>query len=627
MKRLLLPIALAALACSEDPSQLMVHVQADSIVAAAGGRLQIEVFGGADPSAPLSPVATEVVDPAEYPYVLAIAPRNDDASRHWRVEATLTSSLGTLTRTATGTFAEGETKRLDLLLEADCVGVSCDAETTCFTGVCDDDRIDVASLPPWEGPLDGVLDAGTPSTPDGGVDDAGPLEDSGPPEDSGPVEDDAGPFDAGALDAATDDAGMDGGVDAGPPGDAGACGMSCTPEPCFSGTVVCDVEGVRCERDTFRDEGACGAGVCDPNGFCELETFSARNPRPSGDGIFAEYLDLSGTRLVVGNPRASVAGSSNVGRVTVWRQAVDTWALEATLTPPVAPLEDDLFGAGVSIDGDRLVTHFRGGYAVYAREATDWVLDHYEPADGDVLGNDLALDGDYFIASSADGARIFEHDGTDWVEKPITGECSLVRAVDLSGNLAALGCNGSDTVQIYGRTGVSETWTFRAELDASWIDFGFSVDLDENAGSPRLLVGALGFLSASRTDGRAFYYEMGASPSVWRPRGVLIHRDHDIDDSNRFGYDVAILDDGRLAVSAAEGFWGVGAGAPWPGVVYVFDRDAFGDWVEVLRFTSARRVDGERFGERISASGDLLAATANDGDEPPGAFYVFDLDP
>mgnify|MGYP002176941051 CR=1 FL=1 len=212
-----------------------------------------------------------------------------------------------------------------------------------------------------------------------------------------------------------------------------------------------------------------------------------------------------------------------------------------------------------------------------------------------------------------------------WMEVTPSSETCDPVDVAVSGELIAVSCFG-ETVQIYSRSAAG-TWNFRTEFDAGWIDFGYSLDLQDGS-PPKLLVGALGFLGATGTDGCAFYYEFGATPSSWNLRATLVPRDHRIDDGNRFALDVEILEDGRLAVGAPTDFWGSGDGAPIAGAAYVFAPDAFGTWVETLRFTSSIRVNGERFGDVLAGAGDRLIVGSGDvtGGNVNGAFYAFDTD-
>lgn len=118
-----------------------------------------------------------------------------------------------LTRTVQTQFEPGEVRRLDLRLLARCLSPACASETCEGCGV---ESIPPQSLPRWPDPPPDAAtrDAGR----DGGPTDAS-TPDAGPDAsfDAGPV--DAGPVDAGSVDAGPVDGGsVDGGpVDGGPP--------------------------------------------------------------------------------------------------------------------------------------------------------------------------------------------------------------------------------------------------------------------------------------------------------------------------------------------------------------------------------------------------------------------------
>ena len=84
-----------------------------------------------------------------------------------------------------------------------------------------------------------------------------------------------------------------------------------------------------------------------------IQTIMPGNPAQSGLR-FGASLSLSGTTLAVGCPGDASAGPE-AGAVVVYRLGNDsTWELESTVRAADAAAED-LFGAAVSADGDRLV--------------------------------------------------------------------------------------------------------------------------------------------------------------------------------------------------------------------------------------------------------------------------------
>jgi hypothetical protein len=133
----------------------------------------------------------------DWPHSLTILPFDDTDGA---ITVTVTGSRDgafQVRRVVSGlAFERGATRRVEVLLTDDCVGVQCEVGVDCVRGICVGD-------PPLE---DGGVDAGM----DGGM-----IADGGT--DAGMANDDAG-MDAGMMDGGTD-AGMvmtDGGRDAGP---------------------------------------------------------------------------------------------------------------------------------------------------------------------------------------------------------------------------------------------------------------------------------------------------------------------------------------------------------------------------------------------------------------------------
>ena len=159
MKRLLLSsLTLFVAACgADDPTQVMVRIRADSTVAAAEGTLTITITDndGSDRE-----IVLTVGDDGDYPFVLALAPRANDAAREWGVEIELESPTLTLTHRANGVYDEGRVAVYDVLLTAQCANVDCSEDMTCVGGACRSARVDPSELPDYDEPGVGIVDAG-----------------------------------------------------------------------------------------------------------------------------------------------------------------------------------------------------------------------------------------------------------------------------------------------------------------------------------------------------------------------------------------------------------------------------------------------------------------------------------
>ena len=203
---------------------------------------------GADPESP------------EWPIRIVLTPKSDDARRVFELSATALDLVGAQVaqaRVMTG-YVQHQIRYVKLVLEDDCIGVSCDELDTCKVGGCTPAFVEPTDLPLLPGREDaGVVDA---------------SDDAAPPVDTGV---DAGP-DAGS------DAGMDSGVDSGPPEDPctrvdhGGCDplVVCqtidgvpTCGQCPNGYVDVNGNGSRCEdidECKLADKGGCATqhGTC-----------------------------------------------------------------------------------------------------------------------------------------------------------------------------------------------------------------------------------------------------------------------------------------------------------------------------------------------------------------------------
>jgi hypothetical protein len=134
----------------------------------------------------------------------------------------------------------------------------------------------------------------------------------------------------------------------------------------------------------------------------------------------------------------------------------------------------------------------------------------------------------------------------------------------------------------------------------SW--FGFSVALDGD----RLLVGA----PVEATHGAAYIYERNATGD-WEEVSRLTASN--FNERYHFGSEVALLGDVALITS-----W-VGPGTISDGLVYVFQRAATGEWIEVDRLRPAE--SHPSFGNSLAlVEGQLLVGA---GVNAPGAVHIF----
>jgi hypothetical protein len=179
------PLAAFALAwllcaCSSqggEPTQVLVVIDAESGVRRDAATMHILVQSGAEAvyDRTLAAAEGEIV----LPYVLALVPKDGDASRRFQVAATVHDADEEFVAQVRATSGYVENRRvvLWLMLEDSCKRVSCEADQTCHNGVCDSAAVDPETLDA----LDDVdLPDSTPITPGVPEQDAG--SDAAPPD-------------------------------------------------------------------------------------------------------------------------------------------------------------------------------------------------------------------------------------------------------------------------------------------------------------------------------------------------------------------------------------------------------------------------------------------------------------
>ncbi|HJL14821.1 MAG TPA: lamin tail domain-containing protein [Sandaracinaceae bacterium LLY-WYZ-13_1] len=125
-----------------------------------------------------------------FPHSLTLVPSDEGDTDVTLSVSGLREGEVVVRRVVRSAFQRGSTRRIEVILSRQCLGVICPDGVDCVAGRCEE--------PP---PLDGGVDAGM----DGGTLDAGPGVDAGPGEDAGPAED-------AGTDAGTEpDAGTDAG--------------------------------------------------------------------------------------------------------------------------------------------------------------------------------------------------------------------------------------------------------------------------------------------------------------------------------------------------------------------------------------------------------------------------------
>lgn len=347
--------------------------------------------------------------------------------------------------------------------------------------------------------------------------------------------------------------------------------------------------------------------------LAERQRFAAAETRRS-DG-FGDKLAVSGSRLLVGAPRAGDAGSAYT-----FRFDGGEWQQEATLVPGGAEGSAQ-FGDALALDGDRAVVGAsgdggRGAVYVFDRVDGGWAqtarLTPADPADDQYFGGAVALSGDrLLVGASGDAARrdgpggytaegaayVFELAGGAWAQTaklappPSMAASGLGWAVALDGGLAVVGGHrdrGVGAVAVYerGGGGWSPAAVLRPADGARFAQFGASLSLSGD----RLAVGASG--DGPAREGAVYVYDRAGG--AWAEAARLT----DVGGPAEVGFGHALaLDGDRLLV-------GIPAliSQEFRGAVALFARGADG-WARVDRRVSSDATPLDNFGQSVALSG------------------------
>jgi hypothetical protein len=330
---------------------------------------------------------------------------------------------------------------------------------------------------------------------------------------------------------------------------------------------------------------------------------------------------------VDGDQTDNTAGNS--GAVYVFRRTGANWAQEAYLKASNPDLNDQ-FGGSIALSGDTLAVgaEYEGGNAtgvngdqtdnsasrsgavyVFRRSGSTWAQEAYLKASNtdadDQFGASVALSGD----SLAVGAFFEDSNATG-----VNG--------DQAGNTAS----DSGAAYVFRRNG--STWAQEAYLKASNTDandqFGISVALSGDTvavGAPFENSNATG-VNGDQADNTAGFsgavYVFERAGTIWTQEAYL--KASNTDDIDLFGSSITLSVD-TLAVGApfedsnATGVGGVQTDntASECGAVYVFRRSPT-TWSQEAYLKASNADAGDRFGNAIGLSGDVLAVGANTED-------------
>ncbi|MCH8253638.1 MAG: FG-GAP repeat protein, partial [Planctomycetes bacterium] len=315
---------------------------------------------------------------------------------------------------------------------------------------------------------------------------------------------------------------------------------------------------------------------------------------------FGRSVSVSGTVAVVGSWQDDDAGSAS-GSAYVYRLNGGTWVEEQKLTAS-DPDSGDGFGYSVSISGDvALIGSISdedaginsGSAYVYRFDGSTWVEEQkLTPSDADAndwFGISLSISGDVAVV----GAR-FDDDACP--ENPL---CE-------SGSAYVYRFNG-------------RTWVEEQKLTASDATQGDGFGRGVSVSGDVAVVGAYLDDDAGGNSGSAYVYRFDGS--AWIEEQKLTASDGAA--SDLFGISVSVS--GDVAVIGAV--FDDDAGS-WSGSAYVY-RFNGSAWVEEQKLTASDAAAGDRYGNSVSISGNVVVVGSHNDDGAgfdSGSAYLYRFD-
>jgi len=256
------------------------------------------------------------------------------------------------------------------------------------------------------------------------------------------------------------------------------------------------------------------------------------------------------------------------------------------------------------------------------------------------LGGVKDVDGDTYIlaetsAGSDEDTLYFytggELTGTISTTNGITGDGENIRAVNAPKAALASYASHSETsnsaLSIAGLSTYTEVGKFTGSQSGSSDDFGNALAV--SADGKTIVVGAVADELTVGLSGLAYVFDREGNN--FNQVGILSALPSNTDTNDRFGYSVAISDDGKTIAVGADRDEAPGNGDA-SGVVYVYDRVG-NDFNRVGILTGSLASDGnDNFGYQVALNGDgktlIVGAPADETDTlllpGQGVAYVFD---
>ena len=319
----------------------------------------------------------------------------------------------------------------------------------------------------------------------------------------------------------------------------------------------------------------------------------------ASDGVFGDEFGWSvstdGDRTIVGALKGDGIGA-NTGSAYVYERDANANFIETELFASDGAFLDN-FGSKVSLNGNRAIVaapsdddkgRSSGSAYIYERDSSGvWAETKLVASDGnenDYFGVSVSIEGDRAIV----GAYLDDDNGTD-----------------------------SGSVYVYERN-ANGNWTETKLLASDGVSgdrFGWSVSIDGD----RAIVGAILDGDNGAQSGSAYLFERNAA-GVWIESKLLAS---DGAAGDLFGRSVSIDGDRAIVGATLDDDNGDQSGS-----VYVYERDAGGNWVE-NKLTASDGAAEDYFGDSVSIHGNRAIVGAREDDDygsQAGSAYVYERD-
>ncbi len=318
--------------------------------------------------------------------------------------------------------------------------------------------------------------------------------------------------------------------------------------------------------------------------------------------------------------------------------ALPTTAQSITLRPePV--VAGSAYGSALSVNPDRIAVGDylddtagpdAGAVYIYDQMGTNWVLDAKLVLPGDAAANEeafglgLSLDGDRLSVISADPASqqrwvyLFRRTATGWEQEAKFTHMSSGRSLSLRNDellvgLPAFGPNDSQVGAVRPYRLASGVWTeaslFQIAAPAPEDFFGISVSVD----GAYALIGTVED-GVGENSGSAYVFQKVEGTWTEGPRLVP----DEVEGGDVFGRSSSLS--GTVAVLGASGDDDRGTDA---GAAYVYERDG-AQWSLVQKLTGSDIGTGAFFGSAVRTNGTSIIVGAPNARSGQGAAYVYD---